>query len=235
MTKFRILAAALAVFLVACGDVSDTPPASPTPGVPPSVVEPSSTAPPAPVATQTPDMPSGTETGIPAIDAVIAAVMTGDSIALRELMQLRAIGCTNEMGIGGPPQCRQASGGAAPDGTPIDVFPLSVCEIEWLTDETLQLFLDDVFFSREYELYAVVTLDFDAPLFDVEYLPTPEYGVIFSYDRPEVSDRGAMVVLEDDRVTFLTILCDGAPRDFLTGHPLYSERAELILLGPAFP
>jgi hypothetical protein len=190
---------------------------------------------PLPTATATPNVPSGVQTGIDSVDAVTKAVLDGDVDAFRGLIDLREVPCTNELGIGGPPKCWQAPSGAAPEGTPLAVFPLGVCELEWDTDETLTAYLNDSFFSRPYELYGVVRLDFDATLFDEPYLPTPQYGVIFKYDRSEIGNRGVMVLLEADAVVYIDVLCDGAPEDFLTGHPLYSDNAELILLGPAFP
>jgi hypothetical protein len=194
-----------------------------TPG--PSVVPPLPTA--------TPNVPSGVQTDIASVDAVTKAALDGDVDAFRGLIQLREVPCTNEVGIGGPPKCWQAPGGAAPDGTPLAVFPLSVCELEWHTDETLDAFLSDVFFSRRYELYGVVRFDFHAPLYDEPDLPTPEYGVILQYDRPEINDRGAIVMLQGGRVVYLSVLCDGGPEDYLH-HPQFVP-AELILLGPAFP
>jgi hypothetical protein len=218
---------------VACdgGPKQDDPSATATEAV--TAPEPSVVLP-LPTATATPNVPSGIQTGITLVDAVTKAVLDGDEEAFRGLIELREVPCTNEFGIGGPPKCRQAPGGGAPGGTPLAVFPLSVCELEWQTGETLDAFLKDVFFSRQYLLYAVVRLDFKAPLFDEPYLPTPQYGVIFSYDRPEIANRGVMVLLEADRVAYIDVLCDGAPEDFLKQHPLYSDKAELILLGPAF-
>jgi hypothetical protein len=76
---------------------------------------------------------SDRETGIDEVDAVIAIVESGDVDAILELLQLQTLGCTHELGQGGPPKCVAGQ----PEGDLVDVFELHVCHIEWRTPDQL--------------------------------------------------------------------------------------------------
>jgi hypothetical protein len=60
-----------------------------------------------------------TRTGIPGIDVVLDAVLSRDQEAIRDLIRYNVSACTNEMGLGGPPKCRE--GELA--GTKVEVLP----------------------------------------------------------------------------------------------------------------
>src|SRR5690606_4817633 len=89
------------------------------------------------MATEAAGHPRGTRTGDAGIDAVIAAVESGDRAKVTSLVQFQPVGCTNESGLGGPPKCPD---GVA-EGTTFDVIPAGGCEGSW--------FLKDEFVSGE--------------------------------------------------------------------------------------
>jgi hypothetical protein len=64
---------------------------------------------------------------------VIAAVLAfdGDYAELDALVRYTDTACTLALGGGGPPKCWDIPGAAQVEGTPVVVFPFSVCEGEW--------------------------------------------------------------------------------------------------------
>ncbi len=60
-----------------------------------------------------------TRTGIPGVDIVLDAVLTRDQEAIKDLIRYSISACTNEMGLGGPPKCREGE----PVGTMVEVLP----------------------------------------------------------------------------------------------------------------
>lgn len=90
----------------------DEPAASPTP---PSATE--TSVPP----TRGPGYyPLSTRTGNADVDAVIAAVESGDPKQLRDLIRFTPIPCTKAEGLGGPPKCETGKA----EGTPHTVLPI---------------------------------------------------------------------------------------------------------------
>lgn len=103
----------LALVLAACDGASDGQPAA--------------------TARNTTDAPVSTATagvddrrsGIPALDAALDALFSGDRVAVFSLIAYTPAVCVEQpVGLGSPPMCPE---GIA-DGTPIDVFPASACE-----------------------------------------------------------------------------------------------------------
>lgn len=64
--------------------------------------------------------PLDTQTGIPEIDSILAAVAGGDAGELRSLVRYTTAPCTTADGLGGPPKCRDGEA----DGTLVDVLPV---------------------------------------------------------------------------------------------------------------
>jgi hypothetical protein len=245
MSLPRLLAAitlslVLAVGTLACGGDSEgeptvqpqaptatsTPPAEPSPTPSPDPTRPPSAPTPAP-ATPVP-APSQPETGIPAVDAVIEAVLAADPAQLAALIRFTETACTTAFDIGGPPKCFYYTP-EPPDGTLVRSFPLLTCELEWHADP--MPFLTDLL-SRQPQLYAVLDLDLQGPLFNEPYLPTPEYGVVIRSESPN-GVLGHLLMIEDGAVVGIDTACGASP-DLLLDSKLYLNQFEVILEGPAF-
>lgn len=63
--------------------------------------------------------PIDTQTGIPDVDNVLAAVASGNPQELYALINFTTAPCTNTEGLGGPPKCTEGE----PEGTQLEVLP----------------------------------------------------------------------------------------------------------------
>lgn len=64
--------------------------------------------------------PSGAEpTGLPALDAIIAAAQSANPVALVPFIEYTRAACTNADGVGGPPKCLPGEA----EGTVVEVLP----------------------------------------------------------------------------------------------------------------
>jgi len=63
--------------------------------------------------------PLSTRVGVADVDAVLAAVESGDPQQLRDLLRFTSVNCTTADGLGGPPKCQDDE----VDGTPVEVLP----------------------------------------------------------------------------------------------------------------
>lgn len=112
-------------------------------------------------------------TGIPAVDAVIDALASGDPARVRSVVGYVRVPCeVDPQGIGVPPACRADE----PEGTPVEVFRGAQCEGYYLRpdemDQTVQAIA-----GLPLELYAV---------FEAEgRWPEGDYVALFVIDRPE--------------------------------------------------
>ncbi|MBA4179919.1 MAG: hypothetical protein C0506_04955 [Anaerolinea sp.] len=153
--------------------------------------------------------PSGTRTGDTAIDAVIAALEAGDKEAVARIAQFQAVPCSNEPGLGGPPNCSRDMA----EGTLIEAMPGGACEGGWwLKDE----FLSPAGLSRLVETYT-------GPLLYAVYRPPssmqrrwPEGEVIIVYARDLGFGRFAQTVgVTDGRIVSTWGGCGTKPEDIL--------------------
>jgi hypothetical protein len=62
--------------------------------------------------------PLTTQTGIESIDQVLAAVASGDQQKVRGVIEFFDAECTQQVGLGGPPKCREGEA----EGTPVEVL-----------------------------------------------------------------------------------------------------------------
>jgi len=114
--------------------------------------------------------PLSTRTGIADVDAVLAAVESGDAQALRDLIRLTTVGCTKTEGLGGPPKCREGEA----EGTLVNVLPFLGPEGHFLYESELSKFPGvDVL-----GLYAVYAVSDSA--YSEEAYPTGEYAAMFT-------------------------------------------------------
>jgi hypothetical protein len=211
-----LLLGILLVFVVSCGK-SEPGSATPVPGV---------TA--AEETTPEPTQSTGTETGLRDLDEIIDAALAPEPEKLFNYVALQSVACLNVSGMGGPPPCDLAPGGSAPDGTLLNVFPLSSCELQWVTDVVPRL---KQIIATQPELYAVV--EFTAQPFSEPFLPIASYGVILQTRGSDGSRLGRILHIQDGKVVYLGTVCVGPPELFLTSAP-YAGKTKLILKGPAF-
>ena len=113
--------------------------------------------------------PLSTRTGIADIDAVIAAVESGDPQQLRDLFRFTSIACTNADGLGGPPKCREGEA----EGTLVDVLPFLGSEGSFLHKENISNFpgVNVVGVSAAYKVSEAA--------YSEEAYPAGEYAVLF--------------------------------------------------------
>jgi len=155
--------------------------------------------------------PLSTRTGIADVDAVLAAVETGDAQALRDLVHFTTVGCTNADGLGGPPKCRE---GEAED-TLVNVLPFLGPEGHFLHESELSSF-SGVDVLGIYAVYAVS----DSAYSDEAY-PSGEYAAMFA--------------TEDDQIVIVFQIREGIVRiDYMysptsPGAVIQRDASEIIL------
>jgi hypothetical protein len=115
-------------------------------------------------------LPDNTRTGIPMVDAVIAAATANDSAALRDLVHYTSAACiVTPQGLGGPPICAEDEA----EGTTVEVLPTLFSEGSYIRRADIDL----AFPPASYNLYAVYQVSADAV--QEVYFPAGEYGVVF--------------------------------------------------------
>lgn len=155
------------VVLSACAPVAGTEPVVPT-----------TTA--TSVATEEPKMPEqyplSTRTGIADVDAVLAAVESGDAQALRDLVRFTTVGCTNAEGLGGPPKCREGEA----EGMLVNVLPFIASEGSFLYESEIANFQP----MDALGIYAVYAVS-DSALSEESY-PAGEYAAMFTTEQDQI-------------------------------------------------
>lgn len=157
-------------------DVSQTPPTAEIVTRPaatqPATTEPEPTSEPPTIEPESPAVPqSGGPTGILDVDLVIAALLTNDREALRQNIQFRDVGCTTELGMGGPPKCPEGSA----DGNLVTVFPILGPEGAFVSPDDVDNLIDG--FEVE-SLFGVYQVPPDTE--DLDYWPAGTYGIVMS-------------------------------------------------------
>ena len=110
-----------------------------------------------------------TRTGIPSVDIVLDAVIAGDQAAINKLIRFNVSACTDVMGLGGPPKCREGE----PGGTQVEVLPFLGPEGHFLRRDDIGDWLGlDV--NGLYAVYLVAEKAFSDP----DY-PAGQYAVVF--------------------------------------------------------
>lgn len=168
-------------------------------------------APPQPSGTSEPGYhPLSTRTGIPDVDAVLAAVESGDPQQLRDLIRFTTVACTTADGLGGPPKCQDGEA----EGTLVEVLPFLGSEGHFLREGEAANFPG----VNVIGLYAVYKVS-DSAYSDEAY-PTGEYAVMFKggENLPDV------VLQVRDGVVRIDYFYLSSPYDLLQ-----TDAAELIL------
>lgn len=134
-------------------------------------------------------------TGIDAVDAIVAAALSGDARALEETVRYSSIPCeAPPRSLGGPPECEPGEA----QGTKVDVLPVAQCEGHFLRGEQVGESLKTLVLS-EPRLYAV----YRAP----KSWERGEYAVVFSVQGPERAAFGQSLVIEDGRLVEVDFGC----------------------------
>jgi hypothetical protein len=183
----------------------ETPPGSLTPLPRPTVAGPAASPP----------------TGIVEVDAVIAAVLDGDTRALARLVVLQSAECMSPdvQGLGGPPRCEP---GESP-GTRVEAFPASQCEGFFVRDPAPVL---QQFVSQAVGLHSVVRAPAEPR--SEPYWPVGEYWVNFTAEFvPQTT--GARLVLEDGALVLAFFGCGHTPESLME----HRGRALPVVLPPA--
>lgn len=134
--------------------------------------------------------PLSTRTGIPDVDAVLAAVESGDPQGLRDLIRLTTVACTKADGLGGPPKCQDGE----VEGTPVVVLPFLGSEGHFLRAAEAANFPG----VSVKGLYAVYRVSDSA--YSEEAYPVGEYAVMFVGDENQpgivIQVRGGIVRID---------------------------------------
>lgn len=211
MTRLALaFLASLALLAAACSgdDEEPTPTATPTSTAIATIAPvPTRTATAVATATATPTS-AATSTaagsreysGLPAVDAIISAVLSGDLDRVLSFVQLRSVACGPQAGIGSPPPCPAGQ----PNGTPVPVFPVATCEGEWRSESVLRPTVQPLLNSPE--LYAV----YGMPSQFQPLMPDGQYVAVFSRTGPGTGRFGAGVVIAGTRIVGIWYGC-GAP------------------------
>lgn len=185
-TPTATVAASATVTTTATATASRTPTATSSPAPTSSAVATSSPAP-----TATAGSGAGEATGIPAVDAVIAAVLSGDTSKVAALVQLRSLACAPPAGAGGPPACPSGQ----PAGTMVDVFPVTTCEGEYRSAAQVAPSLEPLTGAKP-ALYAV----YGMPQQFLPFLPDGQYVAVFSRDATGQARLGAGIIVGGGKV-----------------------------------
>ncbi len=149
------------------------------------------------------------KTGIPSVDAAIAAELAADGAALQSLIRYQPIACTLTItGIGAPPRCRPGEA----DGTPVDVLSVATCEPEYQRRDE---FRAEGITTPGATLYAV----YRSP--DLEF-PSGDYFVMFLRpENPQATPRETSfsLIMTADGITGIFYGCDAtAPQTVTSLH-----------------
>ncbi len=146
---------------------------------------PTATAPVEPGSTPSETPASGADTGIPAVDAVIDAVHSGDPEAVRTSLGFVSVPCAEQ------PEDLPLCGDVEEPGTRVEALPVANCESSSFVrpgdlDQTLRSVVDS-------ELYAV-------------YRNRGQYVALFSRSTSE-EDLGLALTIDEGHVVLITFGC----------------------------
>jgi hypothetical protein len=174
---------------------------------------------------------TATTTPPPIVERAIDAVRARDAEAVMATVQLTRTPCTNQQGAGGPPKCSVAGTPARAEGTTIDAFPLSSCELGWYSRTSVRDALESTLPGAG-DLYAVVRLT--RPLFSERGLefPATRYAAFFVRRASGMPESSFVFAVDDDGLVYIDLPCAQSAREALA-NPIY-RGAEVIQRGPAF-
>jgi hypothetical protein len=116
-----------------------------------------------------PVRPPAAPTGVAGLDAIIAAVLAGDTTAQKNLIGYTEAGCSSAEGLGGPPPCLPGE----PEGTPVEVLPILGAEGGYIRKSDIGAWEG----LRSADLYAAYEVS-DAAYTEPNF-PAGEYALVF--------------------------------------------------------
>lgn len=170
--------------LVLSACASPAPEPADTPTAETQTVIPTLTEPAPPQPSEPGYHPLSTRMDIEDVDAVLAAVESGDPQQLRDLIRFTTVGCTKAEGLGGPPKCQDGEA----EGTPVEVLPFLGSEGHFLRKADVSNFPG----VNVTGLYAVYKLSDSA--YSEEAYPVGEYAVMFTGDE---NQPGIVIQIRD--------------------------------------
>jgi hypothetical protein len=163
--------------------------------------------------TAAPPTPPPGRSGIPYVDAVIEAGLSGDARVLRELIRLNPVPCTTRQGLGGPPKCMPGES----DGAMVEAFPILGSEGWYLREADVDTWPG----IGPVDVYAVYRTGSDT--YSDEFYPAGEYAVVFA--QPGSAETVTLQVTRDGIVRL-----DYGFRP--TIQELYQQHEADFILGP---
>ena len=112
---------------------------------------------------------SATRTGIPYVDAVIEAGLSGDPRVLNALIVLSTLPCTTREGFGGPPKCLQGEA----DGTLVQALPVLGSEGGHVRIDEINSW-EGIGAARLYAVYRTGSYTYSD-----DFYPAGEFAVVF--------------------------------------------------------
>ncbi len=185
---------------VACGDDGDSAPASPSPA--PGGEETQASSPTPVLGDKETNIPE--RTGIAELDAIIDGFVISSTKPLWPLLRYTILPCTHTGGLIGPPGCRPDQ----EEGTPVEVMPVSTCELELLRPHEFERTLADLVERDLYGVYRTTS--------EVQF--TGGYVIVLS-SGPEMT-IGTEVVIEDGRIVGVDFSCALTPEEVVELHGL---------------
>jgi hypothetical protein len=147
----------------------------------------------------TPAATPAADTGVPEVDAVVQAVLSGDQEALRGFVRYAPVACSTKSEIGVEP-CRPDE----PDGTVVDALYLADCEGYYVRPDEIDRSLGYLL-ARKPKLYGVYQGSTRTYL-------TGGYTAVFSVEGPERGQVfGVELLIDDGAIVFINFGCAASP------------------------
>jgi len=138
-------------------------------------------------------------TGVPEVDAVVQAVLSGDEGALRGFVRYTPVACSTNAGIGVEP-CRPGE----PDGTLVDALQAAQCEGHYIRPDGIDQALGYLLAGKP-KLYGVYQASPSTFLIG-------DHTAVFSVEWPEPGQVFGMELLIDDGgIVWIDFGCGQSP------------------------
>jgi hypothetical protein len=143
---------------------------------------------------------------VPVVDAVLAALRSGDAVVPLKLLRSASAACTTAIGAGGPPECPPGTA----DGTVIEYVPYFECDGWGSADGVRGRLIDN---PMENSSYPLVVLAWDPPVAaPVGDAPSMTHAVLLvrgSFGESEpASDARLLTTLAFDGDSIVEIVAD---------------------------
>lgn len=153
-------------------------------------------------------------TGLDGVDQIIKTVLAGDLSEFRQRIKFTTSGCTHEMALGGPPNCREGEA----EGTLVEVLPFLGPEGHFLRRDELYNW-QGIDVAGLYTVYRV-----SDEAYSTKDYPAGEYGIVF-----RSKDPNTLVTLQVENDSILRIDSTfGTPPEIDFGR----NAEEIILVSP---